>query len=249
MTRVMITCVGGELMPYTIKYLKNIKNIKLTIIGTDNDINATGKFFCDKFYAVPKGNHKSYISKCIDIVKREKVELIIPTSDEEAMALSKKKNLFNEKNVTIACIDYSTLKIINDKSKTYSRLAKAGIQVAKWDKIKSEKLLIEKLHIYFEKYGGAVVKPTSGRGSRNIFIISKNKNKYVDNKNITKLDRIKDFYPILKKNNFLNNFIIMQELYEPVVDIDLLSWRGNPISIVPRKRVVINVVIPTGLNP
>ena len=59
---VMLTCVGGELMPYTIKYLKNIKSLKIKIIGTDNDTNAIGKYFCDKFYNLPKGSNKSYIS-------------------------------------------------------------------------------------------------------------------------------------------------------------------------------------------
>ena len=28
MINIMLTCVGGDLMPYTIKYLKNIKKYK-----------------------------------------------------------------------------------------------------------------------------------------------------------------------------------------------------------------------------
>ena len=64
----MLTCVGGELMPYTIKYLKNIKSLKIKIIGTDNDTNAMGKYFCDKFYNLPKGSNKSYITRCTEII-------------------------------------------------------------------------------------------------------------------------------------------------------------------------------------
>ena len=33
------------------------------------------------------------------------------------------------------------------------------------------------------------------------------------------------------------NYLIMQELFSPVVDIDLLSWQGKPISVIPRKRI------------
>ena len=29
----------------------------------------------------------------------------------------------------------------------------------------------------------------------------------------------------------------MQELSEPVVDVDLLSWKGKPLSVIPRKRI------------
>ena len=53
---ILITCVGGDLMPYLIQYLKRIKPLRIRIIGTDIDINAVGKYFCDKFYKVPKGS-------------------------------------------------------------------------------------------------------------------------------------------------------------------------------------------------
>ena len=33
MTNIMITCVGGELMPQIIKSLKEVKGLKLSIIG------------------------------------------------------------------------------------------------------------------------------------------------------------------------------------------------------------------------
>ena len=29
----------------------------------------------------------------------------------------------------------------------------------------------------------------------------------------------------------------MQELQNPIIDIDLLSWKGKPITIIPRKRI------------
>ena len=232
----MLTCVGGELMPYTIKYLKNIKSLKIKIIGTDNDTNAIGKYFCDKFYNLPKGSNKSYIARCTEIIIKENISLVIPTSDEEALALSKKKSFFRERNITIACVNYETLKVLNNKSKTYDALSKRGINTAEWHLIKSKKLLIEKLNYYYEEYGGAVIKPTLDRGARNIFIISKNKNKHIDNQNITNFNKVKDFLPMLKKYNFIGNFLIMQELYYPVVDIDLFAWEGKPLSIVPRKR-------------
>ena len=232
----MLTCVGGELMPYTIKYLKNIKGLRIKIIGTDNDTNAVGKYFCDKFYNLPKGSHKSYLARCTEIIIKENINLVIPTSDEEALALSKKKSFFREKNITIACVNYETLKLLNNKSNTYDALSKLGINTAEWHLIESKKLLIEKLNYYYEKYGGAVIKPTLDRGARNIFIISKNKHKHIENKNITNFSKVKDFLPMLKKNNFIENFLIMQELYYPVVDIDLFAWEGKPLSVVPRKR-------------
>ena len=237
MIKVMLTCVGGELMPQTIKYLRNVKGTKLSIIGTDAYEDAIGKYFCDKFYIVPRGNNKNYIEKCKQIVRKEKINLIIPTSDEEALALSRNKDYFEKLKVTVACIDYKTLKTLNNKSKTYSKLNEFGITTAEWELIKNENFLKKKLKFYIKKYGGAVIKPCSDRGSRNIFIISNYKKKNMYNKNMHFFKNINEFLPILKTKNLYKNYIIMQELQNPVVDIDLLSWKGTPINIIPRKRI------------
>ncbi|MDA9708491.1 ATP-grasp domain-containing protein [Alphaproteobacteria bacterium] len=233
----MLTCVGGELMPQTIKYLRNVKGTKLTIIGTDINKDAIGKYFCDKFYVVPRGNSKNYIEKCKQIVKKEKINLLIPTSDEEALALSRNKDYFEKIKATVACIDFKTLKTLNNKSKTYTRLNEFGIRTAEWEFIKNKNFLKKKLKLYIKKHGGAVIKPCSDRGSRNIFIISNNKKEKIYNKSILFFKNINEFLPILKTKNLYKNYIIMQELHNPVVDIDLLSWNGKAITIIPRKRI------------
>ena len=110
-------------MPQTIKYFKNIKDTKLTIIGTDTYEDAIGKYFCDKFYKVPRGNREDFIKKCKQIVKKEKINLIIPTSDEEALNLSRNKYYFEKRKATIACIDFETLQTLNNKSNTTNGLA------------------------------------------------------------------------------------------------------------------------------
>ena len=237
MTNIMITCVGGELMPQVIKSLKKIKGLPLTIIGTDNNINALGKFFCDKFYKVPKGNKKNYISKCEEIVKKEKINLIITTSDEEALSLSKKKEYFSQFGTTIACVDFEKLKILNDKSKTYTKLREFNIPTAEWEIIKNKELLKEQIYLYFEKYGGVVIKPCLDRGSRNIFIISRNKINKSSNSNINIFSNINEFLPFIESKFLYTNYLVMQELSEPVVDVDLLSWKGKPLSVIPRKRI------------
>ena len=223
-------------MPQTIKYLKNVKGTKLSIIGTDIDKDAIGKYFCDKFYIVPRGNSKNYIEKCKQIVKKEKINLIIPTSDEEALALSRNKDYFEKIKVTVACIDFKTLKTLNNKSKTYSKLNEFGLQ-PQMELIKNENFLKKKLKLYIKKDVVAVIKHFSGRGSRNIFIISNYKKAIVYNKNIHFFKSINEFLPILKTKNLYKNYIIMQELQNPVVDIDLLSWKGTPITVIPRKRI------------
>ena len=93
----MITCVGGELSPTSIKFLKKNSSHNIKVIGTDLSSNAIGKHFCDKFYKVPKSSSKDYIKHILKIASKNKINIIIPTSDEESLALSKIKNVFEKK--------------------------------------------------------------------------------------------------------------------------------------------------------
>ena len=95
----MITCVGGELSPTSINFLKN-SSYNIKVIGTDLSSKAIGKHFCDKFYKVPKSSSKNYVKHILKIATKNKINIIIPTSDEESLALSKEKDVFIKKKFT-----------------------------------------------------------------------------------------------------------------------------------------------------
>ena len=87
--KILITSVGGEFSPKLILSIKDDAQITTEIIGIDVKADAIGKNFCDYFYKVPQANKKNYIKKINSICKKHKVDLILPTSDEEAYILSK----------------------------------------------------------------------------------------------------------------------------------------------------------------
>ncbi len=240
MIRLLITCIGGELMPYLLKYIKTIDNPKVYIVGTDFNDNAAGRFFCDKFYTVPLGKDTNYILKIINLTKKEKINLVLPTSDEEALVLAKNKKLFNKNNIHLACINYKELRILNNKQKTYTVLKEKGFNVAEWHNLASFEDFREKVEYYDKVYKKFVVKPKEGRGSRNIYIVSNEnkKNKYLGLNYLSK----KELFDKIGKNIKFSEFIIMQKLNDPVVDIDLLGWKGKPLSVIPRQRI--NPVLP-----
>ena len=59
-------------------------------MGTDIDKDAIGKYFCDKFYIIREETVR-IPEKYKQIFKKEKNNLIIPTSDEE-ISLSRNKD-------------------------------------------------------------------------------------------------------------------------------------------------------------
>ena len=90
---ILITCVGGDLAPQMIQQLKLNSRHDIKVIGVDANIEASGQYFCDEFSIVPFGGDPSYISIIQKLILLHNVDLIIPTSDEESLILSKYRTL------------------------------------------------------------------------------------------------------------------------------------------------------------
>ena len=125
----LITCVGGDYGPEIILRFKNNKiTNRIKIFGTDikKGDDLVAKKFLDKFYQVPKDTN--LIFKKIDQIVKNKIDLILVTSDEESLVLSKKYQF----SVKIACSDYKNLIKISNKIETYKLLEKNKIELPYW---------------------------------------------------------------------------------------------------------------------
>lgn len=239
MYTVLLTCVGGEFAPELISKLKNSKKHQIKLIGVDENKNAIGRHFCDLFFKVPSGVDKKYEEVIQAIVKLHDVDLVIPTSDEEAISLSNSRDFFENHKCILASVEKDTLSILANKKKTHEYLKKHGIHTPKTliaHNYEELKVITQKI---YEELGQFVLKPINGRGGRGVYVISK---KY------KKIKKYKDRREIhLDFNNFNNlfehkykdgyPFLIMERLLEPVIDIDLLGWKGKAIRVLPRRRV------------
>jgi carbamoyl-phosphate synthase large subunit len=105
---ILVTSVGGEFGPQLIKYAQESTRHNIKVIGVDASSNAIGRHFSDTFEQVPFGNHKDYVHAILKILENNQVDLILPTSDEEAFALSRKKVLVEDSGAKLACSDYDT---------------------------------------------------------------------------------------------------------------------------------------------
>ena len=236
--KILITSVGGEFGPNLILSIKNNLKIPTKVIGTDLNINAIGKNFCDFFYKVPKVSNKNYIRVISNICKKNKIDLVLPTSDEEAYTLSKNRKLVENKKTKLACTDFKTIKIFNNKITTYKKLKKFNICEPNYITIEKSSLLNIEIKKMLKKYKEIVVKPSNSRGGRNVFIISsKIKSFKIFNDRREIVTNLKYFNSKFK-NNLSKSYplILMSKLKEPVYDLDMLAWRGKALRIIPRKR-------------
>lgn len=234
----LVTCVGGDNGVEIINQIKSNKYVyRSKIVGVDTQKDVVAKKFLDFYYKIPNALKKGYIKSIEKIVERHKINIILVTSDEESLILSKHYQL---SKVQVATSNYDTLKILSDKIKTYEILAKNKIRLPKWKPIKKERDFISSIK-YFERLKkNFCVKPSVSRGGRDVYVIN---NKI---KNILSFQNSREKHLSLKKfkKNYKSFFskknyplIMMERLKPPVYDLDLLAKNGKLVTCACRKRI------------
>lgn len=232
----VLMCAGGKLMGKLADIIR-ISNKKIKLIGLDvnykNLIN--NKKFFDKTYTIPRPNSPNFIKHLLKILCNENMIILVPGSDEEAVEVSKKINIFKKNDIVCNVMDYKVIKSISDKYKLYQQCKKIlGDNYI-------ESYLIEdnrKLDIYAKHLGypenDLIIKPRVGRGRRDTFKISNKINKKnIKSKDIPINISLEDFKKTIKINN--NDFIIMKFIEGEALTIDVLAKSGELKLYVVRK--------------
>ena len=236
MANILLTSVGGTMMPILIKYLKkdvNFKNLK--IFGVDKRKIKKNKYI-DKAYKISSVNQNIFIKKIFKIINENKISLVIPFSDEEAKIFSKFKERFKKKKIKIMVNDYKTINLISNKFRTYKILEKNNLKMPLFFLSKNLNVLKKHVRMFIKQKREFVIKPLESRGGRGIIICS-----VFDSKRVRKnAKRIKFFnFTNFRFDKAIFKFgpvIIMEKLYPPAYDVDCLVVK-NKIYSVFRKRI------------
>lgn len=210
---ILISSTGRrvELVQAFINARRELK-INGKIIGTEIDETAPALQFVDSYYIVPKIIEENYINKIIEICRKEKISLIIPTLDTELLVYAKEKErIEREVGTKVMISDYSIIKLIRDKIKMADYFRKYGISVPKT-------LTKEELQLKEYKFP-LFIKPFDGSSSINNFKVNNEK----------ELEFFKDYV----KQPLIQEFI---SGIEYCVDI-FTDLEGKLISIVPKRRI------------
>ena len=234
----LLTCVGAELSHQVIQMCQQSRRHKIRIVGVDCNADTPSQYFSDVFYAVPPGTHPEYPGAIAEIAEKEDVNLVLPCSDEEAIALSSVRHIIERDNRFLACADAKIIKMVSNKLLCYEGLANLGLPVPAWKQANGKDSLLNADTSIMDEFGDAVVKPVAGSVGRNVFIISVKSNispavspareTYINPAQLSQISA----------TQFEGNWpcIVMPRLLEPVYDIDILGWKGRPVRVIPRRR-------------
>ncbi len=163
---VLVTGIGGNVGQGVLRNIKSL-GFHIVIVGTDIAPFTAGNHLCDATYEVPYSYSENYISTIKSIVKKEKVDLIIPTTDYEIYYLSLHQPDLGTK---VVASNSETAKIYLDKYLTYLHHKSLNIAFSQsW--LPSE---------FNNEIDDIIVKPREGRGSRGIHINPENPKGFSD---------------------------------------------------------------------
>ena len=138
---------------------------KGNVVAVDTNPQSAALFYADKCYLVPKDDDPDFISTILKLCKKEKINLIIPTRDEELLIFAKSKKLFEEIGTKVMISETETVEICLDKGKFVNFCLKNNISVPKTYDINS---IVETDFPLF-------IRDRFGKGSKKAFIVN-NKN-------------------------------------------------------------------------
>lgn len=123
----MFTCIGRRVsLLKSFRRAARVLKIEVSLLGTDINILSPALQLCDKKYVVKPIGHRDYIKRLLQIVKQERVKLLVPTIDTDLLLLAKNKAKFAELGCCVLVSDPAVVETCQDKRKTSKFLAKNG---------------------------------------------------------------------------------------------------------------------------
>jgi carbamoyl-phosphate synthase large subunit len=102
------------------------KQLRLNALffGTDTTALSSAFQLCDKKFLVKPVTHRNYIKQLLEIVKTNKVKLLVPTVDLDLKLLAKNKSKFSALGCFVLVSSPEVVDICQDKRKTFQFLKK-----------------------------------------------------------------------------------------------------------------------------
>ena len=228
------------------RYIANaIKEAGHIACGSDIDDFNAAAHICDDFIVMPKASDKNLWEKTFNLLKQHKIDIVLPSLDESLFGWSKHKAALAKEGITVLVSPPQTIATFLDKWATYQFFTQHNIPTPKTTLYQNYGVLkprfgrggsgiefAESARFYADSLPD-FVSEIEGGGGRKAAKYSQPKSQHSANTAPNKTDSN------LPTNNQESSLYITQEpicAQEYTIDC-LFDNKGNPIYIIPRKRL------------
>jgi carbamoyl-phosphate synthase large subunit len=231
--RIILTACGCPGASTLIRMLKNNGERDIEIIGTDMDDEAVGRFFVDKFHRVPPGQSKEFIPKMLELVEKEKPDILFPESSFEVHPLALNKARFEALGTRVIVSNPKAIEKASNKYLMYEVLRKrTSIDLPRYFSAESldEFLKVTEKLGYPER--PVVFKPHIGKGSRGVRILDSKadrKRQLMEEKPTSKYMSLQEFEEIFSDGKDFPKLLVMEFLKGMEIATDSLVMEGREL--------------------
>lgn len=237
MFRILFTSSGGALGPLNIRLMKASKRYDVSVLAVDQHTDVPARHFADAFATVPNGSDPSYCEAIAELVRQHDINLVLPASDEEALALAGNRSLVEGAGAMLACAPLETLEIMSDKARTYALLEGAGLDVAAWACAESLEALTGLVENFAAEHGEYAVKPAQARGNRGAIVVRGDASGAESFAGSRELHMSHEIFMRDHLRDMPLPAVVMERLVAPAWDIDVLTQNGALLRAMPRRRM------------
>ena len=210
----VLMTAGSRRVPLVHAFRHALRSVGATgsVIVTDVNPLSPAVHVADRSYRVPMSSDPGYVEELLAICEAEHVRLLVPTIDDELPIFAAARDTFRANGVVVAVSPEASTTLCNDKYATCARLIEAGVPAAR-TYLPAQLTDGMELPLF--------IKPRVGRGAVGAFPV----------RTPEELDFFLHYVP---------SPIVQEYLEGPEFTIDVFcDFSGQPLSIVPRERVVI----------
>ena len=234
--RILFTDVGHPVTGGTLTDLRNEKE-DFYFVGIDNTKDTMGFLWVDKFYIISNPSDPNYIKDLLNIAVKERIDLIIPWTNEEALLIAKNSKVFEKEGIKLLNNTEEKISSVIDKGLMFENLKVKGFPTPNFRSVSD----LEEIEKAVKDFGypekSIVVKPRSLSGERGFCIID-NKPE-LDKRGFGNKLPLKAFLSLLEESGKTTNleYVVMDFLEGEDYSVDCLCKNGESIFIIPRTRI------------
>lgn len=235
---VLLTCAASPMAVEAIQALQASRTLRVRVVGVDMDRRGPGARFASAFSQVPAGTDPGYADRLLTICRREGVRVVIPTSDEEALALARVQDRFRSAGITCTVPRAELIELFADKARMYQALAQCGVAVPRYERVTTIRHLREAASRLGYPARPFVIKPSAARGGRGVWLIREGGASLEELLRGMSLDaiRLETYVQAAERAATLPPLVAMECFSGDVFDVDLLGVGGRLKTMVARRR-------------
>jgi carbamoyl-phosphate synthase large subunit len=124
-TTILVTAAGAPGAAALLRGLRENGEREVRLVGVDMSERAIGRHLTDAFHLVPAGADPGYADAVLEIVERERVDVVLPQSSHDLPTLAEARGRFP---VPVLVSGTETVRRSNDKAETYELLQRIGVR-------------------------------------------------------------------------------------------------------------------------